>query len=249
MKGQQGFLPAYCEREGFLLVLHPLDGIPHLEQSKDMREGHNSSSTAGDAPASHGAKAATVAGAQWGCAAFAAARTQLPPDANTLWTAVTRDRIQLGHPLPHCYRLRRPGICRDPARERAEGGSEVWGWFVPLCTEPRGSRSTGMGETGSGGGHSTARDSQAGRSWTATRLFTESAALTHPGAASSGTQATTECWAQGQCPGRGLRASIAWGPQPGANYSSRPTILALKQPYLAHQIYVISVGCFVIAAR
>lgn len=45
------------------------------------------------------------------------------------------------------------------------------------------------------------------------------------------------------------RASIAWGPQPGANYSSRPTILALKQPYLAYQIYVLSVGCFVIAAR
>lgn len=38
-------------------------------------------------------------------------------------------------------------------------------------------------------------------------------------------------------------AIIAWRPQPGANYSSRPTILALRQPYLAHQIYVISVGC------
>lgn len=44
------------------------------------------------------------------------------------------------------------------------------------------------------------------------------------------------------CPARVPRASTAWGPQPGANYSSRPTILALKQPYLAHQIYVISVG-------
>lgn len=38
-------------------------------------------------------------------------------------------------------------------------------------------------------------------------------------------------------------ASIAWRPQPGANYSARPTILALRQPYLAHQIYVRSVGC------
>lgn len=39
------------------------------------------------------------------------------------------------------------------------------------------------------------------------------------------------------------RASTTWRPQQGANYSSRPTISALRQPYLVHQIYVISVGC------
>lgn len=77
MKGQQGFLPTYCEGKGFLLVLHPLDGIPHLKQSKDMREGHSSSSTAGGAPASHGEKAATAPEAQWGCAAL-----QLPEPAS-----------------------------------------------------------------------------------------------------------------------------------------------------------------------
>lgn len=41
----------------------------------------------------------------------------------------------------------------------------MYGWFVLLCTEQMALRSTGKGEADTDGGHSTARDSQAGRTF------------------------------------------------------------------------------------